>query len=127
MITIDQYLHLKDQYPDEYNDEIGANAKELLDRVNKLLAMHQGQSVLRSGWRPAEHNKTIGGAPNSLHLTGCAVDVADVDGSLAVWLKANEKYMEDFQLWAEEPSYTKTWCHLQSKPPKSGKRFYIPY
>lgn len=33
-----------------------------------------------SGYRTAEQNKKAGGAPNSAHLTGLAMDVAAMDG-----------------------------------------------
>lgn len=128
MITLDSYFGDKrGKYPEDYTPEVHKNAVDLLDRVNKLLALHLGQETLRSGWRPRAYNEKIPGASkNSKHITGNAVDVADPKGELGRWLLANEKFLVDFGLWAEHPSYTKTWVHLQNLPPKSGKRFYIP-
>lgn len=103
------------------------NAVDLLDKVNKLLAMHEGEETLRSGWRPRTYNETIPGASkNSNHITGNAVDVADPMGYLGKWVLEHEKYLEDFQLWCEHPDYTKTWVHFQRIPPHSGNRYFKP-
>lgn len=40
---------------------------------------------INSGYRCAEHNKAVGGKPNSAHLRGLAVDIQCVD-SRARWL-----------------------------------------
>lgn len=129
MITLDSYFGDKrGEYQEDYTSEVHDNAVDLLERVNKLLAMHEGQEVLRSGWRPRAYNEKVPGASkNSKHITGNAVDVADLDGSLGRWCLANEKYLIDFGLWCEHPDYTKTWVHFQNLPPKSGKRFYKPF
>lgn len=65
-------------------------------------------------------------APRSKHLTGQAADIADADGKLKAWLLAYPEHMESIGLWAEDASHTKGWVHLQSCPPASGKRWFIP-
>lgn len=128
MITLEYYFGDKPQkYPDDYTDDVIKNAWDLIKKVNKLLELHTGEEILRSGWRPKAYNDKVPGASkNSKHITGNAVDVADPDGSLGRWCLENEKYLEDFGLWCEHPKHTKTWVHFQNLPPKSGKRFYIP-
>ena len=67
-------------------------------------------------------------AMGSSHLYGCAVDIADPNGTLAEWLKTIEgqRRLVENGLWMEDPAYTKSWCHLQSYAPKSMNRFFNP-
>lgn len=60
----------------------------------------------------------------SKHLAGEAVDIADPDGKLMAWCKANVKTLEEVGLWCEDG--TKGWVHFQIVAPKSGKRFFMP-
>lgn len=107
--------------------EIEANAEELVTRVNLLMARFGGTRKIVSGWRPPEVNaKLPGAAVNSKHMTGQAVDLADPDGDLDQWCMDNPSELERFQLWQEHPAATKNVCHLQSAPPKSGKRVFYP-
>lgn len=83
---------------------------------------------ITSGYRPGHYNKEAGGAPGSLHMTGMACDFANVGNALGSYLLTNPKILEDSGLYAEHPEATKgnQRLHLQSKPPKSGKRFFYP-
>lgn len=65
-------------------------------------------------------------APKSKHLTGHAADISDPDGELAKWCKANVAVLEKAGLWMEDPDFTPTWCHFQTVPPNSGRRFFKP-
>lgn len=60
----------------------------------------------------------------SKHLAGEAVDIADPDGKLMAWCKANVKTLGEVGLWCEDG--TKGWVHFQIVAPKSGKRFFMP-
>ena len=62
----------------------------------------------------------------SKHITGEAIDVADTDGKLKAWVRANIAKLEEDGLWCEDFAYTDVWVHFQIAPPKSGKRFFIP-
>lgn len=128
MITLRDYWMGRDQkYPDDLTPEIEGNAAELIDRVNLLLAAFGETRKVNSGWRPPEVNaKTAGAAVKSKHMMGLAVDLADPDGDLDEWCMENESELERLQLWLEHPAATKGWCHLQSVPPKSGKRVFYP-
>lgn len=128
MITLADYWMGRDaKYPDAMTDEIEANAVELLDRVNFLLKSFGETRKVNSGWRPPEVNaRTAGAAVKSKHMMGLAVDLADPDGDLDEWCLENESELVRLALWLEHPSATKGWCHLQSVPPKSGKRIFYP-
>ncbi len=117
----------------DFTQEIKDNVKELIKRINNL--GYQPPMYFSSCLRSRsvhEHIYKEKGTPTdkipwgSKHLSGQAVDIADPKGELADWLMINDKKIEECRLWAEHPDYTKGWVHLQSVPPKSGRRFFIP-
>ena len=61
-------------------------------------------------------------------MTCEAIDLYDPDGDLDEWLlsDAGQRAMADLGLWHEHPSATKGWAHLQTKPPRSGRRTFYP-
>lgn len=67
-------------------------------------------------------------AMGSSHLYGCAVDIADPNGDLAVWLQTSVGYgiLGECGLWMENPKATKGWVHLQTYAPKSMNRIFNP-
>lgn len=64
---------------------------------------------------------------SSKHFFCQAVDIFDPKGELKKWILSNIKKVEEIGFWMEDFSSTKTWVHVQSIPPKSGNRFFIPY
>jgi hypothetical protein len=126
-IPLETYLmdrHLK--WPNEYNNELELNAKGLLVYVNDLLKQLDLDVELSSGFRPPSYNKTVkGAAKGSKHQTCQAIDLRDPKGELAK-LFLTEGILEEFNLYMEDPKYTKGWTHLQSIPPKSGRRVFKP-
>ncbi len=126
VISLDDYwMGRFKQYP--ASAEIIFNATVLLDRVNALEKRYGTELKLSSGYRPPEINKQIGGAPNSCHLTGEAIDIRDPHGEFAEWLLENLIVLEALDLFMESPSSTKAapHVHLQSRKPPSGKRVFI--
>ena len=103
------------------------NAIDLLGRVNALTDDSRcpvRDPGLRSGWRPPAYNASVpGAAPNSGHITGHSIDLDDNDCVLDNWL--TDELLAEFGLYREHPSQTQTWVHLQSYPPKSGKRTFF--
>lgn len=128
MITLEDYLMGRDQaHPDAYTDDVRLNAEELLSRVNKLLLELGAIKVkVSSGWRPEAINNTVGGAKKSNHITGSAIDIYDPMKMLARSILRNKELLETLDLYMEEPGSTPGWVHLQSVPPKSGKRIFLP-
>lgn len=119
------------KYPDrEQSDEcasqVRTNAADLAERVSRLLD-HLGVSPsISSGFRTSKANTKAGGSPHSAHLTGQAVDLDDPRGSLCHALTSNPDLLVQFDLYMENPFYTKTWTHLQSRPIASGRRIFTP-
>jgi len=65
----------------------------------------------------------------SAHLSGQAVDVLDMDLSIQKWVLGSTALLEENKIWCEDFAYTSktvAWVHFQSRPPKSGKRFFVP-
>lgn len=130
MITQKAYWKGRDvAYKSQLTSEIKSNAAEVIRKVNLLLqrsALDDRETIgdANSGWRPPAVNAAIGGATKSKHMTGQAIDVEDNDKALQRWCMANLNVLEEIGLWMEHPRDTPTWCHLQSVPPKSGKRVF---
>lgn len=118
----------------DFTPEICFNAGVLIAKINML--GYQPSKVFTSCLRSKEKQIAVYKAKGitdikkipmgSAHLSGCAVDIEDADGKLKAWLLKNENKLAELGLYVEHPDYCKGWAHLQSVPPKSGKRFFIP-
>lgn len=132
MITLHSYWQDREsKYRIECTEVIQRNAMETVSRVNHLLAIAEvagiARSYVSSGWRPNSVNDaTANAAKGSNHLTAKACDLADADRALAQWCVSNPDKLAQCELWMEDPRWTPTWVHLQTVPPKSGKRIYVP-
>lgn len=131
MLTPEDYFG-KVLYIEAPSAEVRANAADLLNRVNALLAdcvliEAAMEPVVNSGWRPAGYNATIANAaPKSKHITGQAIDLADPDGDLDDFLFNNPQILAAHGCYMEHPLATKGWTHLQSVAPRSGNRIFYP-
>ena len=128
------------QYPRALSTEIRKEAECTVECVNKLLRglsaasvetprSPRTGSVLTSGWRPPEVNEAIpGAAPRSHHLWGRAADIYDPEGEIDDYLMTTEgqELLTKLGLWMEHTSATKGWCHVQTRPPRSGRRVFYP-
>lgn len=133
MITLEEYWMGRDKtHSGELTYGIRAAADELVAKVNTLLQYAAADGVpingVASGWRPAGINDiTSNAAKHSKHLTGHGVDLRDIPSrAFARWCLRNQDLLIEIGLWMEDPQWTNTWVHLQSIPPGSGKRVYIP-
>jgi hypothetical protein len=146
VISYDDYWRAKEGdrrllYPNYLTPEIERNARDLVERVNKLceIARTEGQvdfethpdthSHVSGPWRPPPVNAmTPNAAFRSLHMTGQAVDIFDPDGDLDDWLMTDsgQQALAECILWMEHPAATKGWSHLQSRAPRSGRRVFYP-
>lgn len=59
---------------DGLTDEILANLKILCRKMDKVRLLVEVPIVVHCAYRPPEYNKQVGGAPNSWHMKGMAMD-----------------------------------------------------
>lgn len=136
MISMDDFMKGRDRvYASAFTDAILEASTETLRRANALLERFY-ESVptaairsCNSGWRPPALNAQVRGAAlHSKHMTGHAIDISDDDEALDRWLLMAEgqAWLVTLGLWMEHPSKTPRWCHVQTIPPKSGNRVFMP-
>lgn len=139
MITVAEYMMGRDvSHALECSPGILRNAARTVEIVNALLVLAKGAGVtirsrpdgtlVNSGWRPPSLNaRTSGASANSLHMTAEAVDLHDPNGAIARWcMSGSHRALSDLGLWIEHPDFTPGWCHLQTRPPRSGSRVFRP-
>ncbi|MBF0466344.1 MAG: hypothetical protein HQK94_14825 [Nitrospirae bacterium] len=108
-----------------FKEEYRRNADRLLTKINALrlqcnLDMHTNVSFnINSGFRNPIHNAKY--APNSQHLTGNAIDIRDVNGSLAMWCLNHINIINnDYNFSMECPLKTNGWVHLDNRPVRAN-------
>lgn len=132
---------LKGKNFEDQTPEVQENLNILLERVNKIRSSYGKPMSPTSGLRTMSDHLRIyqekaakAGVPfdeskvpmKSRHLYGEAVDISDPNKELQQWCIENEALLEEFELWCEDFAHTLNWVHFQTKPPKSGNRFFIP-
>lgn len=134
MITLAEILHTPITAPEHLE-----NLMVLLVKINRLREAYGKPLRVTSGYRSMAKHLAIYAAKGitdqakipmkSNHLLGKAVDVVPVDDTIEqfhAFILANEPLLIEIGLWIEDLAYTKSWVHLQSVPPRSGKRFFQP-
>ena len=95
----------------------------------KIKNKNEEPIVINSGYRSPQVNKAVGGAANSNHLTGCAVDirVAGMEQLLryaVILLDIADEGREDFdELLMERNAKGTYWLHFAVRP--EGNRMKI--
>ena len=106
------------KYRKELNEEVVDNSINLMRRVNSLLKeLGVNNATVTSGWRPRSYNEElrrrgIPAALNSRHITGEAVDLADVGQTISKAVMKNPSILDKYGLWMEHPSRTRNWVHF---------------
>lgn len=88
---------------------------EVLDSAREIIGC---PIIVSSGYRSPELNKRIGGAQNSQHMTGCAVDIQLKDRSRHKELFEILKTMDFDQLIDE---YDLSWIHISYVSPEKNR------
>lgn len=114
------------EYP--LDEKLQNNLNKLLTAINKLRELYGKPMYISSLYRPGHYNTKAGGGKRSAHLTLEACDFADKDRALTNF--CTDEILEQCGLWMESPDVATTWCHLQTREPKSRwngrKRVFIP-
>lgn len=139
MITVaDYFMGRREQFPLALTPRIEDNALRMVALANELIILAKGAgfvvrlsprtgTLVTSGWRPPAINKAAQGATGSRHLSGEAIDLYDpADWLDRFCLSTQTNVLQDLGLWLEHPSATPGWCHVQSRPPASGRRVFYP-
>ena len=93
--------------------DIIVNCEYTLQRLDKIREIYGKPIIISSGYRCKQLNDLVGGAPNSQHLSGFAVDI-QYDLNL---IEAIKKYGHFDQLILEQKKRSKTkWLHISFKP-----------
>ena len=137
-MTVDDVLTSSGQHPERVTDwpptaSMLNDALLLASRCSQLLLSYMGateiesEPLVNSGYRPPDVNAaTLGAAKHSNHMVCRAVDLADPDGVLTKWCQENLDLLAHFELYMEDPRWTRGWVHLQSVAPASAHRVFIP-
>ena len=107
------------------------NLKRLCGWLEMLRMKRNEPIIINSGYRSETVNKAVGGAPNSNHLTGCAVDI-HVTGMeqliryAAILLDISNERHEDFdELLLERSPRGTYWLHFAVRPSGNRRRINI--
>lgn len=107
------------------NDYQSAALEKLAITITQLEIEIGEEFLVTSGFRSSEDQMRINpGVRNSAHMSGEAVDVSDVDGSIDHWCLDNLPILISLGLYLESPTQTPRWSHLAIIPPKSGNRVF---
>ena len=108
-------------HPNIYNvptHEAIANMKHLCQWLEVLRERSGGPIVINSGYRSPQLNRAVGGASNSNHLTGCAVDIRVTGFEQAIRYAAilldyaDETHQEFDELLVERNRFGAIWLHF---------------
>jgi hypothetical protein len=129
VISIKEILMGRVKFED-LSPELQANVTELHTKINLLRTAISRPLKVNDGLRRVGVDMPKNGAAQSNHYLGFAIDIDDDDSAwLWQWVLANLDLMQEIGLFMEDPRWTHgkgTWMHFQIRPPKSGKRIYIP-
>lgn len=141
ILSLKDYITSRGKYPAAWDEFRALPNKEELEKAALLTIakaamicdMVRVDAHVTSGWRSHSHNKAIGGSEKSKHLYCQAIDLWDPAKRIGEWCVDNIEvlmeqglYMESLTKTHAGDDYKKWWVHLQTVPPRSGNRIFLP-
>lgn len=98
--------------------------EDLLEKLQKVRDIYGKAITITSAYRCPEHNKNIGGAKNSSHVNGMAVDIQP---KIVTLDELDELYDICYTIFDNiGDGRNKGFIHVDVRPPKStGKRIWL--
>jgi len=127
MLSLKEIIHA-DIEPSALDSEKLKNEEDLLAKANKIRAKWGNPWTVTSGIRTLKEHLRIYAQKGitdqskipmrSKHLenviNAAAVDIADPELKITIWLKANPEILEEADLYCEDGN--KNWVHFQNAP-----------
>lgn len=109
------------------SDQQMMNIMLMANKMEQVLKLFPSSQIQITSWlRCNQYNSSIGGARNSAHLEGKAVDFT-LDNIHPSTIRLRLKgELERINLRMEQLPDTAPWCHLDSREPDNGVRFFKP-
>jgi hypothetical protein len=123
LITVSEFLMGRATL-ETLSAELVSNMHGTVQAANAVLLDFGEYRKVDSGYRRPIDNAAAGGSKHSAHMTCEAVDLEDKDGRLKAFL--TEEMLEKYDLYREADSATPSWCHVQTRPTRSGHRIFQP-
>ena len=105
--------------------------EELRRRWNNIYGEGNDPIIINSGYRSEAANKAVGGAANSNHLTGCAVDIhvygiEQLVRYATILLDISDERKEDFdELLLERSPRGTYWLHFAVRPTGNRRKIKL--
>ena len=104
--------------------------ERLRDEWNRRYGEGNDPIIINSGYRSPQVNKAVGGAANSNHLTGCAVNIRCLGVEQALryattLLDISDESKEDFDELLIEKSAKSIWVHFAVRPEGNRRQINV--
>lgn len=113
---------------DGLDDEIFKNLMDLFHRMEKIRDFFQAPINVHVSFRPQAYNAQIGGAKNSAHMSGMAVDfdVVGISCDVAKTKIEDAGLLETLGMRMEDNPPGSNWIHLDIRVPGPQGRIFSP-